>query len=137
MIRVHRITHPTLGPASWKQINAARAQILKELGRRVCSWCQGDVPSGYRTRCGKAECNEKLWQVQRWERCRWVKLRSLGSIKACERCRATRVELEVDHIVPVSLGGTGDQNNLRALCVVCHKAATARLRREKSEYKAA
>lgn len=43
---------------------------------------------------------------------------------------------EVDHIVPVRLGGTSDAHNLRPLCRGCHAGETARLRREKSSYRA-
>lgn len=42
--------------------------------------------------------------------------------------------METDHIVPVSLGGSGDQSNLRALCAECHREATAKLRAEKDKY---
>lgn len=34
---------------------------------------------------------------------------------------------EVDHIVPVCEGGTGDASNLRALCLACHKRESAAL----------
>jgi 5-methylcytosine-specific restriction endonuclease McrA len=44
--------------------------------------------------------------------------------------------MEADHIIPVSLGGLGDQSNLRSLCKSCHKAATARLRKLGKHYKA-
>jgi 5-methylcytosine-specific restriction endonuclease McrA len=50
----------------------------------------------------------------------------------CVLCTAEATE--VDHVVPVSLGGSGDQSNLRALCSQCHKAATTRLRRERDAY---
>ena len=78
-----------------------------------------------------------LWQIQSWQHCRYVKLRTLSARLGCEKCGNTRCCIEVDHIVPVSLGGTSDQHNLRALCDRCHKQATARLRREKEQYKAA
>jgi len=48
---------------------------------------------------------------------------------------------EADHIMPVSLGGTNELENLRTLCVPCHKAETKRLaryrkrrRREKRQF---
>lgn len=59
-------------------------------------------------------------------------MRRAGS--KCVLCRA-RAE-EVDHIVPVSMGGASDDDNLRPLCSPCHKGETARLRREKSTYRA-
>lgn len=52
-------------------------------------------------------------------------------------CPCGKHSIEVDHIIPVSLGGLGDADNLRALCRECHKAETNRLRREKAGYVAA
>jgi len=33
---------------------------------------------------------------------------------------------EVDHVVPLSLGGTEDRHNKQGICKPCHKAKTAR-----------
>ena len=33
-------------------------------------------------------------------------------------------EYDIDHIIPLSLGGTEDHNNLQALCPVCHRKKT-------------
>lgn len=46
----------------------------------------------------------------------------------CEACKAVLKpgEVEVDHILPCSLGGDNSPANGRALCKVCHKAKTAR-----------
>jgi len=45
----------------------------------------------------------------------------------CEQCGGKRLLAdEVDHIVPLSLGGTDDLSNLRAINKDCHKAKTAR-----------
>jgi 5-methylcytosine-specific restriction endonuclease McrA len=45
-------------------------------------------------------------------------------------CKACRMRLsasyEVDHIVPLSAGGTNDRNNLQALCRNCHGEKTNR-----------
>jgi 5-methylcytosine-specific restriction endonuclease McrA len=41
----------------------------------------------------------------------------------CQSCGATikdGVKLEVDHIIPVSRGGTNDPNNLQVLCKTCN-----------------
>lgn len=71
-----------------------------------------------------------IWQATSWGRCAQLALRR-------DRfCPCGKIALEVDHIIPVSLGGTGDQSNLRGLCHECHRRATARLRREKENYKA-
>jgi 5-methylcytosine-specific restriction endonuclease McrA len=38
--------------------------------------------------------------------------------------RCTRTTTEVDHIVPVHLGGTHDLDNLQGVCRPCHAAKT-------------
>lgn len=44
----------------------------------------------------------------------------------CAECGA-RSHLEVDHIVPVSKGGTGDRANLQALCRKCNRIKRSRI----------
>jgi 5-methylcytosine-specific restriction endonuclease McrA len=42
----------------------------------------------------------------------------------CQICGATvddGVKLEIDHIIPVSKGGTNDENNLQVLCQQCNR----------------
>ena len=41
---------------------------------------------------------------------------------SCVWCGETKErDLTVDHVVPVSFGGTNDDENLETLCVKCHK----------------
>lgn len=127
-MRVHRVTHPIIGVASWNEIRLHAEAIRKALGRKVCSWCHGPVPSGSRTRCGKAECDELIWQAYSWQRCARM------AMHAHRRCECGAPSEEVDHIIPVSLGGTGDQWNLKPRCHDCHAKLTKRLRREKAAY---
>ncbi len=133
MARVHRLTHPHLGPASWKEMERYVREFRKRTGVKLCAWCHGPVPRGKRTRCGKKICDEMLFQSQSWGRCIAVAMRKAGW--KCAKCGGGA--MEVDHKVPVSLGGTGDQSNLRPLCIPCHKKATKRLRKEKAAYVAA
>ncbi|MFI0914319.1 HNH endonuclease [Streptomyces abikoensis] len=54
----------------------------------------------------------------------------------CRRCGATK-ELQVDHIVPLSEGGSRwDPANAQALCATCHeiKSAEDRRRRTRDRY---
>lgn len=47
----------------------------------------------------------------------------------CDECKATgalKMAHEVDHIVPLSQGGTDTPDNLRAINRDCHKAKTQR-----------
>ena len=42
----------------------------------------------------------------------------------CQLCGATQadgVKLHVDHIIPISKGGTSDIDNLRTLCERCNR----------------
>ena len=124
--RIHRVSHPVLGPATWAEILAERRGH-----GRVCSWCFGPVPKGSRTRCS-AHCAEMIWRAYSPGRA------TLAAIKrdkaTCVLCGNHWCMIEVDHIVPVCLGGLGDIDNLRCLCSACHKVETARLRREAGAY---
>ena len=46
----------------------------------------------------------------------------------CRECGATNKEttLEIDHIVPVSKGGTNNINNLQTLCKECNRVKNNR-----------
>lgn len=128
MAREHRTTHPILGASSWREMQAA-ADAIRATGKRICTWCHGGISSGFRTRCGKEDCAEMIWRAYSWGRCIRVAMKAAKGLCPCGKLAA-----EVDHIIPVSLGGLGDQGNLRALCSGCHKEATARLRRERERY---
>ena len=43
----------------------------------------------------------------------------------CRRCGRVSVDLEVDHIVPLFLGGAESDENRQALCRECHDAKSA------------
>lgn len=47
---------------------------------------------------------------------------------ACQYCgrRAPEVALHVDHVMPVALGGTGDESNLTAACEDCNLGKSGR-----------
>ncbi len=42
----------------------------------------------------------------------------------CQKKGVTRIGKELDHIVPVSLGGSNEESNLQLLCFDCHAAKT-------------
>lgn len=47
----------------------------------------------------------------------------------CQRCGwrlLPGTRWEVDHVIPLSLGGTDEANNLQVLCQACHGSKTAR-----------
>lgn len=43
------------------------------------------------------------------------------AIGSCAHCASTK-NLEVDHIQPVSLGGSSERNNLQPLCATCNRS---------------
>ncbi|WP_100065001.1 HNH endonuclease [Miniphocaeibacter massiliensis] len=61
---------------------------------------------------------------------RWKKIRDkyIKSHTLCEQCKKEeriKTAEEVHHIVPLSKGGTHDEENLMALCKSCHSRITA------------
>lgn len=61
----------------------------------------------------------------------WAKRRAaiLRQEPTCRHCAAAgrlRAATEVDHIVPLHLGGGDERANLQPLCADCHKIKTAR-----------
>jgi 5-methylcytosine-specific restriction protein A len=61
---------------------------------------------------------------QRRERERGDKLRKqvLAEEPTCRLCRAPATE--VDHAIPIAMGGTSERGNLVPLCTPCHRAKT-------------
>ena len=107
-MRVHRLTHPIIGEASWREMQDA-AGAIRATGKRICTWCHCEIAKGLRTRCGKVECAESIWQSYSWMRASRQCIRAAKG--KCFLCGDWA--MEADHIIPVSLGGTGDQWNLR------------------------
>ena len=73
--------------------------------------------------------NERGTWVERYGK-GWYKLRRhvIATSPLCVHClvkgRPTQAR-EIDHIIPVSMGGTNDLSNLQALCLDCHSRKTA------------
>lgn len=57
---------------------------------------------------------------------KWEELRRkiLFRDDICVICKK-EVSMEVDHVVPVALGGSDSEDNLQGLCVDCHKKKTS------------
>ena len=127
-------------------------------GRNLCRWCNLEVPAGRRTFCSDWCVNE--WRLRTdpgylrekvLERDRGIcaicgmdcesAWRHLKRLRGAARLKArkewglgSRKRLwDADHIVPgVEGGGECDLANLRTLCLKCHRAATAELRRRRT-----
>lgn len=95
-----------------------------EHGRVLCRECHEIVPSGRRSYCSD-KCMNKYNRENSWY---WVRKDVLRRDKwKCSICnkRFRKKELDVDHIIPVNMGGQlFDKRNLRTLCKECHKAKT-------------
>ena len=130
-------------------------------GRNLCRWCSLEVPKGRSTFCS-AWCVEE-WRLRSdpgflrekvLERdrgicasCRldclaaWHHLKRLRGGAALKAWRgwglkpgARRSLWDADHIVPViEGGGECDLANIRTLCLRCHQAVTAELRKRRAQ----
>ncbi len=148
-------------PGGW----ARRENLAKgPNGRHLCRWCNLEVPKGRVTFCSAwcveewrlrsdpgylrekvlerdhgicAVCGLDCLEAERHLR----RLRGSARLKAFLdwRLRAgSRKSLwDADHIVPVvEGGGECDLENIRTLCLKCHRAATAELRKRRGSQKA-
>jgi 5-methylcytosine-specific restriction endonuclease McrA len=137
---------------------ADRESLAKgENGRNLCRWCSLEVPARRFTFCSEWCVTE--WKLRTdpgylrervLERDRgicaacgvdclamWNHLRRLRGVARARaftewglRANSRRSLWDADHIVPVvEGGGECDLSNLRTLCLKCHRAATAELRR--------
>ena len=134
-------------------------------GRNLCRWCNLEVPQGRRTFCSDW-CVEE-WRLRTdpgymrekvLERDRgvcagcgvdcleaWRELKRQRGGARLKRWRewglrpgSRKTLWDADHIVPVSEGGGEcDLANVRTLCLKCHRAATAELRKRRSANAAA
>jgi 5-methylcytosine-specific restriction protein A len=53
-----------------------------------------------------------------------IKLRDKWTCQNPE-CGVITTELEIDHIVPLSEGGSDEDSNKQSLCITCHRAKSA------------
>jgi 5-methylcytosine-specific restriction enzyme A len=130
-------------------------------GRNLCRWCSLEVPSGrrvtfcsdwcveeWRLRSDPGYIREKVLQRDRGV-CAGCGIDCLHAERQLKRLRgAARLKAaldwglragyrntlwDADHIVPVvEGGGECDLENIRTLCLKCHRAATAELRKRRS-----
>jgi 5-methylcytosine-specific restriction endonuclease McrA len=121
-------------------------------GRNLCRWCSLEVPQGRQTFCSPYCVHEWRLRTDPGYLREKVFARDRG---ICARCGLDTVELrkrkrkmgyaerlqferqwgkrktlwDADHIVPVAEGGGEcDLDNMRTLCLACHRELTAELR---------
>ena len=128
-MRVHRLTHPILGPVSWDELRTHVWDLRRRESRKACWWCFGEVRKGSRTRCDSEECHRLITDLAYPGNLHRRVCREAGHV--CALCGANHAN-ECDHILPIVLGGTSDRHNLRCLCSLCHKRETATLARKRA-----
>ena len=105
--------------------------------KRPCSYpgcprlTDGRYCDEHKTKVSKAEGMSDSRRLHRqryglkWKR---IRDRFISTHPLCEKCkeqgRLTPAE-EVHHILPLSCGGTNDEENLMSLCKSCHSEITA------------
>lgn len=125
-------------------------------GRALCRWCSLEVPRGRFTFCSAYCVHEWRLRTQPAYLREQVFLRDHGVCASCHidtvdarrrlryaraakrdellrswgmRKRIRKTLWDADHILPVAEGGGEcDLENLRTLCLICHRAATTELR---------
>jgi N6-adenosine-specific RNA methylase IME4/5-methylcytosine-specific restriction endonuclease McrA len=99
-------------------------------GFRLCRQCGNECDSNRKTYCSK-QC-VALWKLERWPS---VQRRAVGKRDRgkCEICptvvdvSAYPHQWEMDHRIPLAEGGTNALDNLRTLCIPCHRRVTKEL----------
>ena len=87
-------------------------------------------PSGQRTMERESECHQSKRELAKRPRGRAgaaEHARRLAAEPLCRDCLehgCQRAACEIDHIIPIALGGTDDDDNIRCLCKPCHAART-------------
>ena len=93
-------------------------------GNRLCRNCDNFIAENRRHYCSK-KCMNEFNRNNSWFFIRKDVLRR--DRYTCSICdgRFRKSMLDVDHIIPVQMGGQlFDKRNLRTLCKMCHKAKT-------------
>ena len=110
-------------PQAWMEIN-------RLWGRCWCGRPKESFERGLRSHC--SELHSAIWRnhIRRnWHSVRREVLeRDFGACQTCGRSgNRNSVMLDIDHVVPKSLGGDEwNHGNLQALCHSCHEAKTLR-----------
>lgn len=122
-----------------------RSRYPRLIEKGKCRGCGDPVPKGRLTWCSNA-CYAKYEPIcvrsAVWQRDNGI-CQSCGTdIKAAiddwenrRDYKRTRPTWECDHIVPFSEGGVTVLENMRTLCVDCHKKRTAEWRKRRAEQK--
>ena len=130
------------GPSSVRRAYRNFPRKCKE-GVKRCTMCSKPRPKGRLQYCSN-ECSDRYLAL--WSPRRYVLQRDGGICDICEaqvgrdrerRASKTALEdFEVDHRVPLCLGGLHELANMRLLCLECHKLQTKKLAAEMAKVRA-
>jgi len=87
---------------------------------RFCAYHRKQFNRDYNKLKKKEGQNRQYWSSYQWRKIRNIYLRKYPLCIECGN-QAT----EVDHIIPVKLGGSNIESNLQPLCKSCHSRKTA------------
>lgn len=124
-----------MGRSGWRGLTDEERRWYYDDTNLQCRDCGGDL-TGRRTRFCSKECGNSFWNRRDWRAIRRAAFKRDNW--TCQKCGtrywpAFRGKLEGDHIVPVADGGDEfDLDNVRTLCVECHKAVTRAWRRNRA-----
>ncbi len=96
-----------------------------ERDKGVCQHCGTDT----------VKLNRRFRKFRTWFKERWPGADSYRAmIRWCRKRGIPKGRIssdwwDADHIMPVSEGGTNALDNIRTLCIACHRAETAALRK--------
>lgn len=108
----------------------ALKDFLKYADTRECRLCRNKLQDGRKNWCSP-KCKRLAYTIKyalNWKAVR-KKVLTRDSYN-CQKCGTTTKEMHVDHIIPVSKGGSEfDEENLQTLCPSCNlkKGATSEL----------
>jgi len=108
-----------------RDVRKKKAEILKEAFlNRKCAYCGKPLTGRQKYYCSE-ECRWNFY-VKFKDYQSWLEVREKALERDGYRCvKCGRPANEVDHIVPIALGGSMfDLNNLQSLCSECHKRKT-------------
>jgi 5-methylcytosine-specific restriction endonuclease McrA len=95
----------------------------------MCRWCKGAVSGRRRTFCSDACVHE--WRLRSsptyLRECVYARDQGICALCGINR-RWLRGKWQADHILPVVEGGDSNLENMRTLCIPCHRGVTTELR---------
>lgn len=98
---------------------------FNNVGNKLCRNCDNPTDKNRRHYCSKI-CMDTFNRNNTWYFVRKdVLRRDKYKCSICKK-RFKKAELDVDHIIPIQMGGTFfEKANLRTLCKSCHRAKTS------------